>query len=97
MRGKRKDSNQAEIERELRRVGAEVIDCTVAPQLGFDLLVAFRGQLFVVEVKDGTKPVSARQLTDGESKRREQLEYKGVPYNVIENTEQALQLIGAIR
>jgi hypothetical protein len=93
----RKDANQPEIEQALRSVGAEVIDCTIAPDLGFDLLVAFRSKLHVVEIKNPKQPLSKRKLTDGEEKRKKQLEYKGVKYNVIETTDEILRLIGAIR
>jgi hypothetical protein len=95
MRGNRKDANQILIEQALKRAGAVCIDCTVAPSLGFDLLVAKGGCLHIVEVKDGNAPLSKRKLTPGEAARKEELEYKGVDYNIVENVEQALRLIGA--
>jgi hypothetical protein len=95
MRGNRKDANQTLIEQALKRAGASVIDCTVAPSLGFDLLVAKGGSLHVVEVKDGNAPLSKRKLTPGEAARKDELEYKGIKYNIVENVEQALKLIGA--
>lgn len=93
----RKDDNQPAIEQALRKAGAVVIDCTVAPSLGFDMLVAIRGRLFVVEVKDGSKDPSRRKLTDGELKRQAEIELKGIRYNVVESEEDALRLIGAVR
>ena len=33
---------------------------------GFDLLLAFRGRLFVVEIKDPSQPPSKRKLTPNE-------------------------------
>lgn len=92
---KKKDRNQKEIEQHLKQVGALWIDCTGDPNIGFDGIVAYRGKLYIVEAKDGKKPPSQRQLTDGEKRRKEQVECAGVQYNVIESTEQMLQLIGA--
>jgi hypothetical protein len=96
MRSNRKDANHSIIEQALKRAGAVCIDCTVAPALGFDLLVAFRGKLYIAEVKDGNKPPSQRKLTEGEAARKEQVEYKGVQYNVLESVDDALAMIGAI-
>jgi predicted Holliday junction resolvase-like endonuclease len=97
MRANRIDANQTEIVEALRKAGAEWIPTSGDPSIGFDGLVAHQGRLFVVEIKDGSKPASARRLTDRERKRKEQVEYKGVPYNVIESKEDALKLIGVLR
>src|SRR5688572_19819446 len=97
LRGNRKDANQIVIEQALKRAGASLIDCTVAPTLGFDLLVAFRSKLYVVEVKDPAQPLHKRKLTEGEAARKQELEYKGVPYSVIETADEALRLIGAMK
>lgn len=97
MRANRKDANHKAIESAFHRAGAETIDCTIAPALGFDLLVAHRGRLHVVEVKDGNKPPSERKLTEGEQKRKAQLEVKGIAYNVVETTDDALKVIGVIK
>ena len=58
------DENQPEIVKALRQVG-----CTVQSLAGVgngcpDLLVGFRGQNMLMEVKDGDKKPSARKLTD---------------------------------
>tara|TARA_R110000782_G_scaffold218427_1_gene305814 strand:- start:30435 stop:30761 length:327 start_codon:yes stop_codon:yes gene_type:complete len=57
------DANQSEIVAGLRAFG-----CTVAAAhavgRGFpDLVVGYRGETFLIEVKDGNKPPSARKLT----------------------------------
>lgn len=59
----RVDANQAAIVHVLRGLG-----CTVQPlhTVGAgcpDLLVGFRGRNFLVEIKDGSKPPSERELT----------------------------------
>lgn len=64
--GARVDANQGEIVAAARAVGAEVQHLHSVGSGCPDLLVAFRGQWYVVEVKDGSKPPSARKLTDKE-------------------------------
>lgn len=65
-RAARVDANQAEIVKALRKIGA-----TVQPLHGVgngcpDILVGWRQQNFLFELKDGEKPPSARQLTEDE-------------------------------
>lgn len=64
MRQKAKvDDNQAEIVKALRDAGASVA-VTSAQHKGFpDLVVGYKGKTFLLEVKDGAKPPSARRLT----------------------------------
>ena len=57
------DQNQPEIVDALRKIGA-----TVQPLHGVgagcpDILVGYRGRNLLVEIKDGSKPPSARKLT----------------------------------
>jgi hypothetical protein len=94
---KRKDGNQSSIAQALARVGASFIDTTKDPTLGFDGLILYRGRVFIAELKNPEQPASARQLTDGEQKRKQQCEAHGVAYNVIEDVNAALRLIGAIK
>lgn len=86
------DSNQSEIVAALRKRGAVVL---ITSQLknAFDLLVGFNGQLYIVEVKDGNKPPSARKLTSGELKCKEMFESVGVKYHVITSVSEAISLI----
>lgn len=92
-RSARTDSNQTEIVAALRKRGAVVI-LTHQLKNAFDILVAYDMNLYVVEIKDGTKPASARKLTDGELKCKESLESVGVKYHVVTSVEEALNLIG---
>lgn len=57
------DANQAEIVAALRAVGATVQPLHAVGQGCPDLLVGYRGQNYLLEVKDGSKPPSARKLT----------------------------------
>jgi hypothetical protein len=95
-RANRKDANHAVIARTLQQVGAHVIDAAAAPTLGFDLLVVYRGQIYIMEVKDGSKPPSERQLTPNEQEQQAALERPGVKYHVVLSEDDALRVIGAI-
>lgn len=86
------DSNQSEIVAMLRKRGAVVL---ITSQLknAFDLLVGYNGKLYIVEVKDGNKPPSARKLTAGELQCKERFERVGVKYYVVSSVEEAIELI----
>lgn len=63
-RAARVDANQAEIMAAFRKLGWLVLDMSGVGQGCPDLLVKDRsGALHLVEVKDGKKPPSARELT----------------------------------
>ncbi len=64
MRAAKVDRNQPEIVAALRKVGAFVQSLAAVGHGVPDLLVGFRGETVLIEVKDGAKPASARQLTD---------------------------------
>jgi len=91
-RNARTDANQTEIVNALRELGATVL---ITSQLknAFDILVGYKGKLYIAEIKDGTKPKSQRQLTEGEQKCKEFFERVGVTYYIIESVEQALTMI----
>ncbi len=63
MRAAKSDANQPEIVEALRKAGATV---TSLHRVGMgcpDLMVGYRGVNHLIEVKDGSKPPSARKLT----------------------------------
>ena len=62
-RAARIDRNQPEIVEALRKLGASVQPLHTAHDGIPDLLVGYQGANFLLEVKDGTKPPSARKLT----------------------------------
>ncbi len=92
MRGNRIDANQREIVAALRKVGCIWIDCSGDPAIGFDGLVIRKGQIWIVEIKDGLKPPSARELTRREKLRHEELAVQGVKIHVVQSVEDALAL-----
>ncbi len=66
-RAARRDANHGAVVKAFERLGCSVIDVASTP-CGFDLLVGYGGLTMPVEVKDGTKPPSARNLTENEQK-----------------------------
>ena len=88
IRAAKVDKNQPEIVEVLRSHGA-VVRSVAQLKKAFDLLVFYKGQTFIVEVKDGNKP-----LTDGELQFKSMVESAGVKYWVIRNIADALAMIG---
>lgn len=88
----RTDANQKEIVTALRKIGCYVLP-THQLKSAFDLLVAYRGKLFIMEIKDGTKPPSQRRLTPGEMKCKKDVESAGAKYWVIDSVDAAIALV----
>lgn len=89
----RTDANQGEIMSALERAGAKVQPLN---RIGFgvpDLLIGFRGTNWLLEIKDGAKSPSKRQLTQHE--REWHASWPG-QVAVVESVEQALEVIGAL-
>ena len=87
------DDNHDEIVQALKTCGAIVQSLAAIGKGCPDLLCAFRGRLFLLEVKDGSKPPSRQRLTD------DQLSWHrswGTLVDVVNSPEQALRAIGAI-
>lgn len=79
-RAAKKDANQREIENALVAVGATYFD-TSALGNGFpDLVVMHRKKIYLIEVKDGNKPLSAQRLTEAEARFHAQ--FQGCVYVV---------------
>jgi len=62
------DANQPEIVAALRKAGCTVEHLHAVGAGCPDLLVGYRGHNYLVEVKDGAKPPSARKLTPDQVK-----------------------------
>lgn len=87
----RTDANQAEIVRALRQAGCTVQSLATVGKGCPDLLVGKAGRNWLLEIKDGSKPPSARKLTDDEN--RWHAHWQG-QVAVIEDVDQALRLVG---
>lgn len=84
------DANQPDIVRDLERIGCSVFRLSNVGKGVSDLLVGYRGKNILIEVKDGSKPPSARKLTPDQVIFR--AEWRG-QYDVAESVEQAISIV----
>lgn len=84
------DANHPEIVAALRAIGASVQSLASIGQGCPDLLVGYRGANYALEVKDGNKPPSKRQLTPDEL--RWHRTWAGNVY-IVESPEHAIQVL----
>ena len=89
-RAARVDANQEQVVSALRACGATVRIVTQGDGLP-DLLVGYRGYTLLLELKDGTKPPSARKLTPAEEKFFN--EWKGGLLAKVESVDEALDIL----
>lgn len=92
-RAKRRDANESDIVKALERAGALVYRLDQPA----DLLVGYHRAWWLLEVKDGTKPASKRQLTSSEAIVAAECQWQGLYYAVVLSVQDALQAVGAIR
>jgi hypothetical protein len=93
-RANRIDDNQNDIVAALRKAGATVRVISQGEGIP-DLLVGFRGETILLEVKDGNKPPSARTLTPAEKKFFN--EWEGGLCMVVKSVEDALEMLEGIK
>ena len=87
---KKVDANQASIVAALRKIRA-LVHSTASLGEGFpDLVVAHGGRVWLLEVKDGSKPASAQKLTEAEQEFHER--WAGYVH-VVNTPEAALKLL----
>ena len=89
------DTNQAAIVAALRQVGAEVQPLHTLGGGVPDLLVAFRGANYLLEVKDGDKSPSKQALTPDEAAWHARWLRKG-QVAIVKTIDEALRAIGAL-
>lgn len=93
-RAAKTDANQAEIVAALRAAGASVQSLAAVGKGVPDLLVSIRGVNLLMEVKDGSRPPSERQLT------KDQIKWHGSwngPVCVVDGPEAALRALGVCK
>ena len=88
----RTDANHGDVVAALRKAGHYVLDLSRLGSGCPDLLIARRGRLVLVEVKDGSKPPSKRQLTEDEQDVHHALARCGVQVAVITSVQDAMEL-----
>lgn len=89
------DDNHAEIVRALEQIGVGVLDTSQAGDGWCDLVTFRAGRMLAIEVKDGSKPPSARKLTIAQVRAHELARVHGCTIHVVTSVEQALALHGA--
>lgn len=94
-RAAKTDRNQDEIVQALRAAGATVQSLAAVGHGVPDLLVGFRGQTLLIEVKDSNQPPSKRRLTEDQIKWHG--DWRGGPLATITDVEGALRAIGVLR
>lgn len=88
---KRTDSNHAEIIKALRKIPNLSVFSTHEVGKGFpDIVIGYKGINYLIEIKDGKKPPSARKLTPDEVKFHQ--DWNG-QIDTIKNFEELLQII----
>jgi len=88
------DRNQAEIAAALRNAGAFVQSLAAVGGGVPDLLVGFKRQTYLLEVKDGLKPPSARELTPDQIEWH--MNWNGGVCMVVNSVDEALIAVGAV-
>ena len=95
MRAAKIDANQEAVVTALRAAGASVQSLAGVGKGVPDLLVGYKGQTLLFEVKDGFKAPSARLLT--EDQLRWHGNWKGGALVVVDSPDAALRMIGVIK
>jgi hypothetical protein len=91
------DANHSELVKLWRDMGATVWDLSGVGKGIADVLVGWRGRWVPVEIKDGTKPPSARRLTPAQILLHGEIRHKELPLYVVTNEEEALAILNAKR
>lgn len=86
------DGNQSAIVKALRAVGASVAPCHTVGQGFPDLVVAYRGETFLLEVKDPAQPKHRHELTPAQVTFHEKWRGK---ITIVFTIAEALTAIGA--
>jgi len=92
------DANQPEIVDALRAYEEEglenpvviIVTCT---KKFCDVIAVFNSKIFLIEIKDGSKPPSQRRLTPGEEEAKAKLAKVGVTIHLVNNEEEAINVI----
>ena len=92
MRAAKADANQSEIVKALRQMGCTVQHLHMVGAGCPDIMVGWRGETFLLEIKDGNKPPSARKKTDAQVIWHDA--WRGKPVAVVCNIREALDAIG---
>jgi hypothetical protein len=95
MRAAKIDANQEAVVTALRTAGATVQSLASVGKGVPDLLVGYKGQTLLMEIKDGFKAPSARLLN--KDQLRWHGNWKGGALAVVDSPDAALRMIGVIK
>lgn len=95
MRAARVDQNHDQVVTALRAAGATVQSLAGVGKGVPDLLVGFKGQTLLMEVKDGFKSPSRRLLTEDQLKWHGS--WNGGALAVVDSPDAALRMIGVLK
>ena len=88
---KRTDRNHADIINALRKIPNLSVFSTHEVGKGFpDIVIGYKGINYLIEIKDGNKPPSARKLTDAELQFHSN--WKG-QIKIVNNLDEVLNLL----
>ena len=88
------DANQKQIVKVLRGMGAFVL-MTHQIKNAFDCIAFYKGHIFIIEIKDGSKYESQRRLTPGEYETMTSIVEQQCDYHIIESVDQAINLLNS--
>jgi len=88
-RAARRDNGEQDIIKAMRAEGAFVK--VINDEGTFDLLCWYSGRTLLLEIKDGSKPPSARRLTPAEQKFHD--EWPGDNLYIVNSVEEAIALL----
>ena len=90
MRARRVDRNHGEVVAALRKIGCEVMDLSRVGNGCADLIACLGFRIRLLEIKDGSKPPSARKLTPAQKVWHESWRRH---VDVVESPEQAIEVM----
>jgi hypothetical protein len=90
----RSDANTKRIAAALRKAGAKVKDTGQVGDGFGDLVVGYAGEIHILEIKDGSKPLSKQRLTPAEKKFH--AEWAGYSVHIVGSIDEALGAVGII-
>ncbi len=94
---RRVDENQREIVNALRKLGVCVIDLSSSGGGVMDLLLCFRRQTWMVEIKNPTKPKGDQCLTEAQIRMHKAIGDVGCEVHIIRCVDDFLSLLGATK
>ena len=83
------DGNQFSVVWALRKAGCNVLIISALGDGSPDILVNRAGQIYMLEIKDGSKPPSRRKLTPDQERFK-----RDWPVQVVKNETEALEAVG---